>query len=106
MIKKQNEDYHRNQSTFICTKNASLENQNVMLMDTAEALVDAVTPYAIRNLTNYPILVASLKDGADHSEGESKICEGEVKGLAVSFAETLNMSERDTDGKKQVVSKD
>ena len=39
-----------------------------MLMDTAEALVDAVTPYAIRNLTNYPINVASLGAGADPSE--------------------------------------
>ena len=36
-----------------------------MLMDSAEALVDAVTPYAIRNLTNCPLNVSTLQDGGD-----------------------------------------
>ena len=69
-----------------------LSNQNIMLMDSAEALVDAVTPYAIRNLTSGPIKVSTLSEDRDHG-GDCEICMGGVKGLAVSFAETLNMSE-------------
>ena len=92
--------------TFKRTREAMLGNQNIMLMDSAEAMVDCVTPYAIRNLTNFPIFVKSLQEGLDSSESECKIEEGQMKGLAVSFAETLNMSQRDTSGKKYVVSKD
>lgn len=68
-------------------------SQNVMLMDTAEALVDCVTPYAIRNLTDRSIKVASLRQGSDIQDNECKIKQGEIKGLAVNFSDTLNMSE-------------
>ena len=67
--------------------------QNVMLMDSAEALVDCVTPYAIRNLTDRTIRVASLHRGSDMQDNECKIRQGEIKGLAVNFSDTLNMSE-------------
>ena len=46
--------------TFKRSRESMLGNQNIMLMDSAEAMVDCVTPYAIRNLTNYPIFVKSL----------------------------------------------
>ena len=77
-----------------------------MLMDTEEALSDVVTPYAIRNVTDGAFCVSTLKHGNANQEGECEIGEGEIKGLAVSFADTLNMSELDAEGRKKVVSKD
>ena len=79
---------------FLARSRTSLMgNQNVMLMDTAMASVDCVTPYAIRNLTDRTIKVASLHQGSDVPDNECKIRQGDVKGLAVSFSDTLNMSE-------------
>ena len=63
-----------------------------MLMDTELAQVDAVTPYAIRNLTCCPINVSTLKVGQENGN-VSEISTGGVKGLALSYDDTLNMSE-------------
>ena len=79
-------------STIFRTGDAMQANPNVMLMDTAEAMVDCVTPYAIRNLTDRPIHISSLRVGGD-KESINTIKQGDIKGLAVSFDDTLNMSE-------------
>lgn len=55
----------RQSASFSRSRTQLLANQNVMLMDTAEAIVDCVTPYAIRNLTDRTIKVASLRQGSD-----------------------------------------
>ena len=92
------------QSSFL--GRSSRLGQNVMLMDTKEALVDCVTPYAIRNLTDRAIKVTSLVQGSDIQGNACQMKMGEMKGLAVNFSETLNMSEQSADGRKKVVSKD
>ena len=81
------------------------KNQSVMLMDEGEAIVDCVTPYAIRNLTDKPIKISSLQVGGTH-ETICLIEPGEIKGLAVSFADTLNMSQSTLEDEKKVVSRD
>ena len=76
-----------------------------MLMDEGEAIVDCVTPYAIRNLTDKPIKISSLQVGETH-ETICLIEPGEIKGLAVSFSDTLNMSQSTLEDEKKVVSRD
>jgi len=93
-------------SYSVKSRDALIIDQNVMLMDTEEALADFVTPYAIRNLTDRPFSVISLKQGSDILDNISKIEKGQIKGLAVSYSDTLNMSELDHNGRKTVVSKD
>lgn len=88
-------------------KNNKKQNNNLMLMDMEdEALVDSVTPYAIRNLTAGKITVSSLSDNVDNPRSVYEIEQGEVKGLAVSFSDTLGMAEQEVDGRKKVVQKD
>lgn len=85
---------------------SGIANQNVMLLNAdSEAMADAVTPYAIRNLTDREFRVSSLAGGGNFEASECKIAQGEIKGLAVNFQETLDMAE-DIDGRKKIVSKD
>jgi len=63
MALKQSAAGFNRKTLYVSKKSSILANQNIMLMDSAEASVDCVTPYAIRNLTNYPLLVASLQSG-------------------------------------------
>ena len=65
-----------------------------------------MTPYAIKNLTDRTLKVTSLKQGSDVEDNVCKIGQGEMKGLAVSYTDTLNMSEKDENGNKKVLSKD
>ena len=47
---------------------------------------DIVSPYAIRNLTDYPIKVYSLADGSDIQTNYTEIAAGARKDLAVSLS--------------------
>lgn len=65
---------------------SGIANQNVMLLNAdSEAMADAVTPYAIRNLTDREFRVSSLAGGGNFEASECKIAQGEIKGLAVNF---------------------
>ena len=57
-----------------------------MMVDEEIKDQDIVSPYAIRNLTEYPIKVYSLADGSDIHTNYTEIAAGARKDLAVALS--------------------
>ena len=60
-----NEALFQRSSQMIRSRETMMRQDNVMLMDTQEALTDFVTPYAIKNITDRTLKVTSLKQGGE-----------------------------------------